>query len=296
MPVALDRPPAVAATRTMRPPSVSIIIPAYNEEATIGRCLAAAIAQTVPALEIIVVDNMSTDNTSAIVTRFAAEYPGRGIRLLHQDSVQGLVPTRNLGFRAALGDILGRIDADSVVDPMWVASVSRTMVASSADAQLGAVTGPVSYYDLPLVRMGSAADDLARRALRKLGTEYPFLYGSNMAIRATAWRAIEDETCMDSEDLFHEDIDIAVHLHQAQIRVAYDSGMRAGVSARRMDSAPRPFHDYTRRFQRTYDAHDISHWYLAVPQLLLRSIYWPVHLGRTLALSISSALARGSVR
>ncbi|HEY0259568.1 MAG TPA: glycosyltransferase family 2 protein [Lacisediminihabitans sp.] len=258
-------------------PTVSIVIPAYNEQDTIGRCLAAALHQTVPALEIIVVDNLSTDATTEVVTRIAAAHPGRGIRLVRQNLVQGLVPTRNAGFAAATGEVLGRIDADTMIDPDWVERVSKRMLIDDA----GAVTGPVSYYDVPLAGAGHLADDLTRRFLRRLGSEYPFLYGSNMAIRASAWRAIEHNTCLDPDDRQHEDIDVAVHLYEAGIVAAYDPRMRAGVSARRMDSAPSDFQEYTRRFGRTYDDHGISRWYLGVPQLLLRGIYWPVHLGRS---------------
>jgi len=270
---------------TASAPSVSIIIPAYNEETTIGRALAAALDQTVPAFEIIVVDNRSTDATAAVVARIAAAHPDRGIRLIDQHDVQGLIPTRNAGFAAARGDILGRIDADSIIDRGWVESVGSALMTSDA----GAVTGPVSYYDLPLSRASQRGDDLVRRALRGVGRKYPFLYGSNMAIRATAWSAIQHDACLDPDDLLHEDIDLAVHLYEAGIVAAYDSSMIAGVSARRMDTSPASFRDYTRRFDRTYSEHNISHWYLGLPQLLLRGLYWPVHYGRAIFASAGSA-------
>src|SRR6478735_10373256 len=101
-------------------PRVSIVIPAYNEESVIRQCLIAAVYQSVPAHEIIVVDNMSKDRTADIVRQMQLEYPESPIILLSQDKDQGLIPTRNFGLDHATGDVLGRIDADSVLEPDWV--------------------------------------------------------------------------------------------------------------------------------------------------------------------------------
>ena len=259
-------------------PTVSIIIPAFNEQAVIERCVRAALAQIVPAHEIIVVDNRSSDRTAEIVRGIVASSTSAPIRLVRQDDSQGLVPTRNAGFDSATGDVLGRIDADSVIDPDWVWCVADRM----RDLRVGAVTGPVSYYDLPHAKAGRIVDDLTRRALRRLGTRYPFLYGSNMALRASAWAEIKENACTDDDDQMHEDIDLAVHLYEAGIRAVYSSKMRAGVSARRMNDSPTAFREYTARFERTYRRHQVDHWYLHAPRIILEGLYWPVHLSRTM--------------
>ena len=89
------------------PSTVSIVIPAYNEEASIRACVVAAILQTVPASEIIVVDNKSTDGTAAIVRAVQAEYPDSPVLYFQQNEVQGLVPTRNFGLDRAQGRVIG---------------------------------------------------------------------------------------------------------------------------------------------------------------------------------------------
>src|SRR6187551_614417 len=75
-------------------PTVSIVIPAYNEEDTIKACVLAALDQTVPANEIIVVDNKSTDNTGAIVKALQFAFPDAPLIYFTQNDEQGLVPTR----------------------------------------------------------------------------------------------------------------------------------------------------------------------------------------------------------
>jgi glycosyltransferase involved in cell wall biosynthesis len=123
------------------PPTVSIVIPAYNEEETIRDCLLAAVGQTVPAHEIIVVDNLWTDRTAEIVESLVGQFPEAPILLYRQSAVQGLVPTRDFGLDVATGDVLGRIDADTVIEPAWVEQVTRIF----GDAAVAASTGPMIY-------------------------------------------------------------------------------------------------------------------------------------------------------
>ena len=262
-----------------RAPRVSIVIPAYNEAAVIERCLTAAVDQDVSAWEIIVVDNRSTDRTGDIVRRVAAECPEARIRLIEQSAVQGLIPTRNLGFAISTGEVLGRIDADTVIARDWVARVAEAM----ADPWVGAVTGPVTYYDVPVVGTSRVSDDLVRRLLRRLGGTCPFLYGSNMAVRANVWRTIRHDACLDPEDLFHEDIDLSIHLQDAGVQVGYLSSMRGAVSARRLSSSWASYRNYTDRFKRTYAAHGVGHWRLDGPRLLLQGVYWLVRAIRSLS-------------
>jgi len=85
---------------------ISVIIPAYNAAATIGRAIDSVLAQTCPAREIIVVDDGSTDDTVSIV----GEYGGR-IEYTYQPNA-GPGPARNAGIRAARGDWIAFLDAD----------------------------------------------------------------------------------------------------------------------------------------------------------------------------------------
>lgn len=92
----------------MTSPLVSVVIPAHNSEATISRALASALAQTYRPLEIIVVDDCSTDATVATVRT----YEDRGVRLVSLDRRQGASGARNAGIRAAEGEIIAFLDSD----------------------------------------------------------------------------------------------------------------------------------------------------------------------------------------
>jgi glycosyltransferase involved in cell wall biosynthesis len=249
--------------------TVSIVIPAYNEENTIRPCLLAAVLQTVSASEIIVVDNRSTDATADIVRAVQAEYPDAPIVYLQQNEEQGLVPTRNFGLDQAQGDLIGRIDADSILEPNWVEEVQKAFL----EPAVAAATGPVLYYDMPLRRFGLKADDTLRQLVLKLTREYHFLFGSNMAIRREAWRAVRLEVCRDEDDELHEDIDLSVHLARHAFQVVYVPTMVSGMSARRLEDSPRDYAYYALRFDRTYARHGIRNPAFRVPIVVFLAIY-----------------------
>jgi cellulose synthase/poly-beta-1,6-N-acetylglucosamine synthase-like glycosyltransferase len=260
-------------------PRVSIVIPAYNEESVIRQCLIAAIYQSVPAHEIIVVDNLSKDRTADIVRQMQLEYPESPIVLLSQDKEQGLIPTRNFGLDHATGDILGRIDADSVVEPDWVEQVQRAF----ADPSVQAATGPVVYYDMPMRRFGLKADDKMRQLMLKLAKhQYHFLFGSNMALRSSASQIIRSETCRDEKDEMHEDIDLSLHLADHDLKINYCPQMVSGMSARRLEDSPRDYRYYVTRFDRTYKAHNVKKMALKAPMVVFFSVYFPAKLLRAI--------------
>ncbi|PSS44137.1 glycosyl transferase [Arthrobacter woluwensis] len=276
----------------MNRPSVSIVIPAYNEESVIRQCLTAAIYQSSPAHEIIVVDNKSTDRTAEIVRSMQLEYPESPIHLVAQHDAQGLIPTRNAGLDYGSGEVLGRIDADSVLEPEWVEQVQNAFL----DPTVQAATGPVLYYDMPLRRWGQKADDRMRQLMLRLARhEYHFLFGSNMALRKSAWEIIRSETCLDEKDEMHEDIDLSLHLAEHSLRVQYVPTMVSGMSARRLEDSPRDYSYYVTRFDRTYKAHNIKKIALKAPMVVFYSVYFPAKILRAIHSATAAVPERGGI-
>ena len=96
-------------------PLISVIIPAYNIEAYLPRCLASVLAQTYQNLEIIVVDDGSKDGTGAIADDYAKRFPDR-IRCIHQEN-SGVTTARLEGTKAARGEWIGYVDGDDEIEP-----------------------------------------------------------------------------------------------------------------------------------------------------------------------------------
>jgi glycosyltransferase involved in cell wall biosynthesis len=225
------------------------------------------------AKEILVVDNKSTDNTVDIVRRFIQENPNAHVQLLEQDKEQGLIPTRNYGFNHATGDVLGRVDSDSMLRPDWVEVVSGIF---TEDHDAMGATGPVAYYDMPAAKFGRQADNMIRQHIYKADSGRTLLFGSNMAVRASAWHKIKDQVCRDKEDIMHEDIDISLHLIGNGLATVYSPRMVVGMSARRMDTSLKSFLAYMRRFRNTFAAHP-EHTRRVKPEYFLTAMYPILH-------------------
>lgn len=94
---------------------VSVIMPAYNAAGTIGRAVASALRQTEQNLEVIVIDDASTDSTVAIAEHLAAR-DGR-VRVKRQSVNRGPAAARNIGLAAACGEWVALLDADDEFEP-----------------------------------------------------------------------------------------------------------------------------------------------------------------------------------
>ena len=143
-------------------PEFSVIIPAYNSEATLARALDSVFAQTWPAHEVIVIDDGSTDDTLQVARGF-----GDRVRVIHQSNA-GVSMARNRGAEAATGDWLAFLDADDWYYPdrlrwhaEWIAH----------DRGLDFLTGDYEYRreDSGLISTSMAMHDSGRAMLEKAG-------------------------------------------------------------------------------------------------------------------------------
>lgn len=223
---------------------ISIIIPVYNEAESLGACLAAIAAQTVAPQEVIVVDNNSTDGSAAIAA--AHDF----VTLLREPR-QGVLHARTRGFDAASGDIIARIDADSLLPPDWLSQVEAVF----RDRSLDAVSGVALYYNVAAARLFNAIDLFFRRRLGHQLKDRVYLWGANMAMRREAWRRVKPLLCERVGQ--HEDYDIAIHLQELGGRVTFDERLRARVSSRRIDVGYLDFMRYVWVCPRTYANHGI---------------------------------------
>lgn len=105
-------------------PVISVIVPAYNAEPWIGRCLDSILEQTYPDFEIIAINDGSVDATPTILDDYARRDPR--VRAIHQTN-RGVGPTRNRGIEEAEGEWIAFIDADDTIPPDFLAKlIART--------------------------------------------------------------------------------------------------------------------------------------------------------------------------
>lgn len=240
---------------------VSLVIPAFNEEEHLPACLEAISRQTVKPYEVIVVDNNSTDNTVAIARNFPF------VKVISEPR-QGVMFARDAGFNAARGEIIGRIDVDTILSPGWISTVQQIFADKSVDA----ISGSLNLHDVPFKKFFSAVDLFLRRFLAKSLSRHNelFLFGGNMAISRQFWQAMRLKVCHKAE--FHEDIDLAAHAAHSRWRIRFCEELRVGISARRIDTRWNSLYGYSLANPRTYRHHSLkSRFYMYV-------VIWPVLL------------------
>ena len=111
---------------------ISVIIPAYNIESLLEKCVASVATQDYPEglLEVIVVDDGSTDNTFAVAKGLTVKYPN--VTVLHKEN-GGSSSARNLGIRHSTGDYIGFVDSDDFVDPLMYRTLLEAAIKYDAD-------------------------------------------------------------------------------------------------------------------------------------------------------------------
>jgi len=151
------------------PASLSLVIATYNHGRYLGAALDSVLAQTRPT-EIIVVDDGSTDDTPAVLARFAPR-----VRVHRQDN-RGLSAARNAGVEVARGDYIGFLDADDVIAPAKLATQAAVL---DADPQIGWTYCDVRIED-EVTGEWRLASDRFRYAGRRLdGWIFPELVRGN---------------------------------------------------------------------------------------------------------------------
>lgn len=123
-------------------PKISIIVPVYNVESYLKECLDSCVKQTLSDIEIIVVNDGSTDTSSIIVDQYAREYP-QIIRAFHKSN-GGLSDARNFGIDHAKGEYLAFVDSDDWIDRTMFQQLYEKAVQTDSDV---VVCGWFSFYE-----------------------------------------------------------------------------------------------------------------------------------------------------
>jgi len=247
----------------LKPAPISIVIPVYNEAESLRNCLEAIASQTVMPCEVIVVDNNSTDTTKAVALSYSFVTVIREPR-------QGVVHARTTGFNAAKGEIIGRIDADTIIAPNWVETVQSLF----SNPAVGAISGSMTYYHAPWAGLFNAIDAAMRQYLAwSLGKEYA-LQGANMAVRREAWLTCRNTVCYRSG--LHEDFDLSIHLREMGYTTHFTPMLRVAVAFRQVAGTWAEFARYALLNPGTYAQHGRKRRVVMYPVILLAIAAYPL--------------------
>jgi glycosyltransferase involved in cell wall biosynthesis len=199
--------------------SISVVVPARNEEKLLPRCLSALRQQQFEDFEIIVVDSASTDHTQQVARSF-------GARVIHLEE-PGIARARQAGFDAAAGGIIVSTDADSVVPSNWIEKLTSPLY----DSEVVGVFGPVHVGGEGIwAGLSTSLFPLFQGVNLRLGK--PLFSGQNFAVRKAAFVEAGGFAIRGSYPEVAEDVQLALKLkHEG--RIVFLRDLTVQTSARR---------------------------------------------------------------
>jgi glycosyltransferase involved in cell wall biosynthesis len=208
---------------------LSFVIPAYNEEKYIGRCLDSIHRELRGKdhdVEIIVVNNASTDRTHEVAMSFD------GVKVVYEPQ-KGLVSARQAGYLASTGHLIANVDADTRLPKGWIDKVFSEF---SRDEKLAALSGPYLYYDLSWWRLGLVKFFYYVGFLSHTFNHFIFrkgamLQGGNFIVRRTYFKKAGE---FNSQfDFYGEDTDVARRIQKVG-KVKFTFSLPMYTSGRRL--------------------------------------------------------------
>jgi CDP-glycerol glycerophosphotransferase len=189
-------------------PRVSVVVPVYNVEAYLDDCLRSITAQTARDLEIVMVDDGSTDGSMEIAERHAER--DRRLRIVRQAN-HGLGHARNTGVRAAEGDFLSFVDSDDRLPPNALELLLGALDRTGSDFATGNVHRFDSRRTWPAAFLKRA---FIRRRYRTHIAGFRWLLSDRMA-QNKLWRRSfwEEHDLGFPEGVLHEDIPVVLPAH-----------------------------------------------------------------------------------
>jgi glycosyltransferase involved in cell wall biosynthesis len=180
-------------------PKVSIIIPVYNTQEFLVQCLDSILNQTLDNLEIICVENGSTDSSLEILNEYSQSYTHLKV-IIHPEGRLG--DARNAGLRLAKGEYIGFVDSDDFIDPTMFENLYRVAFKHSADI---AICGITVFYQKDNVYLEKEPEIFPNSEF------VPIQQNKKFFRNLTAWNKIYKKSFLDKhnfefpEDLYYED-------------------------------------------------------------------------------------------
>lgn len=179
----------------LRSMKLSVIVPVYNVMSTLMRCVDSLVVQDVPELEIILVDDGSTDGSSALCDNIQRQYEDETCRIhvIHQPN-GGLSAARNAGIAISTGELLTFVDSDDFIAQDTYGSL---LPLFQADAEVDVVEFPVDRFYNVVVERNELNFPVAT-----YDAPLAYLYKAEGVMHAYAWNKVFRRSIFPSAEVF----------------------------------------------------------------------------------------------
>ncbi len=211
----------------MKKPFISVVIPALNEAKNIQQCLRNIEKQRFDGLEVIVVDNGSTDQTVKLAREFNCK--------VIQEFKRGVSAARQAGFLEAKGEVVASTDADTLIGQDWLGQIAAEFLY---DPELVGLYGPVHLQGFKKM-VGKQTIEKAFAQFLKINQQLkrPHFCGANFAVRRDAF--MKTGGFRHRHQSFYqkaEDVQLSLKLKQLG-RIRYQKDLVVFTSPRRLNGA-----------------------------------------------------------
>ncbi len=185
----------------MERPKVSVIVPVYNTSQYLDECLESLVSQTLHNIEIICINDASTDNSLEILEKWKKK--DERIKIINNQTNLMLGATRNIGMKAAVGEYLGFVDSDDYVSNDFYKSLSEVanndvdVITSNLLVRFGSVSKRVNQFD-------SSVDFTKQESIKKSIAAYGCMLCSSIFRRTY----VSKKNFQFAENVFFEDFPI----------------------------------------------------------------------------------------
>lgn len=171
---------------------ISVVVPIYNAEKYIRRCVDSILLQTYKNLEVILVDDGSTDETPGILDDYARK--DDRVRVIHKENV-GHAHSRNQGLLAATGEFITFMDCDDYMHPDFMEKMYGAICEDGSDMAICSF----NYVDESGNRLGWSEPELKRNAVSSIDAQKDFLTTYN--IEGFSWNKLVRRSILTNNDL-----------------------------------------------------------------------------------------------
>lgn len=184
---------------------VSVIVPVYNGEKYIDRCMRCLMGQTLKEIELILVNDASTDKSGELLENWREQYPEK-VKVINSEVNRGAGGARNLGISLAEGEYIGFMDCDDVIDETMFeelykkASEEECDIADCAYYEENSGKSVLSYGDDVT---GNLDDEKRGKIISGVG------YSVTKIFRASL---LKENGCRIREGVIYEDLDFLIHV------------------------------------------------------------------------------------
>lgn len=184
-------------------PKVSIIVPVYNAEKYLQECVESVLCQTLSDIELILVDDGSTDSSPALCDQYAVQ--DHRVKVIHKPNGRA-ASARNAGLRAASGEYVAFVDADDWISP----DMYEKMLQTNADVTLCDYVRFQGEKQFPFTQPNIAAGFYNKAQIREIIYPHLVMDGIEYPITISNWALlIRREVIVKNRLSYREDIRIS---------------------------------------------------------------------------------------